>query len=828
MSRHGARSYDPAAAVDAAFIVALAAVAVFAAWPIYETPYLLLTAAGALALAYGVTALGRMLRWSWLATTFAALLCYAAFGVPLAIPQSFASRLDLALGYRQLASATVFGFKRLVTVPLPVGHYQELLVPFYLVLFVCALVAFTLVLRGRRGQGAVVPVMLVPIAFGPAFGSSRMSDAISVFGFRVLAPLQLLLAVLALGLCGGFLVWRAQHARRVSLRTAESASGVHRASGGGWATLRRAAAAAGVSLVAVIVAVPIASTALAPGDRQVLRTSIDPTVQLRRYESPLTTYRTAFTPSQFDTPLLTVKGDLAKVGRLRVATLSYYNGQQFQVLSQTGDVATAFKRIPQLTAGGAGDDAEVTVTIDDWDEAWLPTVSGLSSVSFAGSRANSLTDGFYYNTDADAGVQLNPLHRGDSYTLAASTSGSAQSQTLADLPAPAPATQTSDIPKSLTEWVRQQGVSADGAGLEKLIDRLRARGYLSHSLDKPASDVPDADSWVAQLRQAAPGYKWQASPAGESMDRIGDMFTDLLRAQQQTDSTDDADLVAAVGDDEQFAVASALIAESLGYDARVVLGFDLTASATGGANDGVKACADGVCRGQNLSAWVEVKGADDTWIAVDTTPQFTQPLSPDQTKQRYPWKGTEVDQKGAQVQNPPEANPSGDDRRPEQSNTETSHDSQLLVPVLRIGGTIVLVLMVLAAPFASVLIVKAARRRERRRAASAAERMAAGWDELVDAAVDLGLPAPGVRTRAEAATLYASVVRSADPRALRTLAADADEAVFGAFDPPAQAAEGYWATLDEQLERLAAGFPTWKRLFARFSLRSFRTGRGRG
>jgi len=178
------------------------------------------------------------------------------------------------------------------------------------------------------------------------------------------------------------------------------------------------------------------------------------------------------------------------------------------------------------------------------------------------------------------------------------------------------------------------------------------------------------------------------------------------------------------------------------------------------------------------------------------------------------------------VQPPPEANPSGSDRHNDEHTDDTGSGPAQWLPLLRIGGSILLALMVLAAPLASVLIVKGARRRQRRRAATAAARMAGGWEELVDTAVDLGLPAPGVRTRVEAAGVYAAAARSADAGRLRTLASGADEAVFGAFDPTPQTAEQFWAQLEEQRCRLAAGFPRWKRLWARISLRSFRTGRG--
>src|SRR5690606_29982639 len=81
----------------------------------------------------------------------------------------------------------------------------------------------------------------------------------------------------------------------------------------------------------------------------------------------------------------------------------------------------------------------------------------------------------------------------------------------------------------------------------------------------------------------------------------------------------EAMLVAGVGDDEQFAAAAALAARSLGYDARVVVGVRLT----GKGVPGVPVC-ETECTGENLAAWVEVRGTGGEWLAFDVTPQLEQ------------------------------------------------------------------------------------------------------------------------------------------------------------------------------------------------------------
>jgi hypothetical protein len=818
---------DTALFVDVGFVLALAAVGAVAAWPIYRTWYLVITVAGAVAIAAGVVLFGRLRRWSWALVAGCVAGAYLVLGVPLAIPRAFAPRSDFLAGYHDLLLATVGDWKKLVTVQAPVGDFQTLLVPLLIVMLVCTTAAFAITFA-RRGYGALVPIMLLPTAFAIVFGTTANGPGQTIAGFHVAAAQHTLIGVLALGIAGGFLVWRGQHARTLALRQAAAASGVRRQGGTAVGTARRVAGAVAVVLVGLAVAVPLSSTALEPSQRQVLRSTVDPTAQLSQYTSPLTTYRAAFSarPDTYNAPVLSYSGDAQQLGRLRVATMSFYNGQQYTVLPNDSDRSSAFAHMPQLTSSShARGLASLDVTIDPGFRAalgsgvWLPTANGLEAIGFDGGDVNALTDGFYYNEQLQAGAELNKLQPGDSYTLLAKPQRATGA--LASLSPPQGAVPaTTNIPDSLTQWVQAQGLGNGGTALAGLIERLRARGFLSHALVSPGPGTAAAPTWLNDT-----GGTFQQSLAGESMDRIGSLFTQLIRQQQEVGAdAPAAQLVAGVGDDEQFAVASALIAESLGFPARVVLGFTLPGGQADA--DAIPACDGGVCRGKNLTAWVEVQGAGGDWVPFATTPQSKLPLAEHPITTSVPKLPTQVQQHVATVQPPPEANPSGGNRQNNERASDGPAGPAVWLPVLRVGGTIVLVLLILAAPLVSLVLVKLARRRERRSVAAAAGRIASGWDELVDTAVDLGLPPPGVRTRPEAAALYAAASRATDSARLRTLAHGADEAVFGAFDPTPDEAERFWVQLEEQRARLAAGFPRWKRLLALISLRSFRNGGG--
>ena len=128
-------------------------------------------------------------------------------------------------------------------------------------------------------------------------------------------------------------------------------------------------------------------------------------------------------------------------------------------------------------------------------------------------------------------------------------------------------------PASLRTWVEKHVSGSGGAALAGLVSLLRERGYLSHGL------LPSDPAAV--WTQSLPGYQFQPSASGHSLARIDALFTRLLERETDPRAAASGNYVAAVGDDEQFAVAVALIARELGFPARVVLGARLAATAPG-------------------------------------------------------------------------------------------------------------------------------------------------------------------------------------------------------------------------------------------------------
>ena len=805
MSRH---ANDPARTtgfviVNSVFVLALVALGAFSAWPIYESPSYLLLVGVAVAVAVAISFVGLIQAWSWFTLVLVAVGAYLVLGVPLGIPSALEDPAKLGVAWLQFINATVFGWKQLVTVTIPVGTYEGLLVPALFLFFFASLAALSLSWRAARLHLLVVPLLLALPLFGLAFGPSAQSQRSTVLWIDVSAR-EFFIGLASLLLSLAFLIWRARIARRRALR-AGAAAVTRQRRGDTAGSLRRA----GLAIVMLLVGLTVAA-AVVPGvagsERQVLRTAIEPKISLSEFVSPLTQYRSYFGSAAYDAKLFTVEGGLSSVGRLRLAVLGFYDGEVYRVIDPAagdGGRETAFARIPStLHPQVVGTNETLRVTVDGYSGVWLPTAGDLVSIEFSGANEAALADGLFYNEFANAAVQLDILGTGDSYDFSATIPSTEPS--LESLVKPTDGSNLIDpelIPQSLVDWVRAQAVGTDAASLRTLVERLRARGYLSHSLVEPVG--ADA-AWLTDLG----GSTFEPSLAGHSLGRISALFAALNAKQNETTSRQDADLVAAVGDDEQFAVATALLAQHLGFPSRVVLGFDLSQSASG-----APPCGAGTCRGKNLIAWVEVGGADGSWATVDVTPQHENGIAPLNDEQQDPQNLTDVLPETADEVKPPEAIPSGGEQSAQSDSTDNA-DLAVLVTALKIAGASLLALLVAFMPFLTVLIAKVRRRRERLRAPDSESRIVGGWDEYVDAALDYGRPAPGSETRTEIARLYAT------PRAV-LLATMADRAVFHAEPPEMTASEQFWLIVEAERRSFAAGKSRWQRFRSAVSLRSF-------
>ncbi len=816
------------------FVLAFDAIGLVLVWPIYSTPFLFVTVAGAISAASVIAWLQARFGWTWFTTTLLGLGAYLVLALPFTSPSSLASPSDIVPGWISSISGIVLSWKQLITIALPVGTFQSLLVPAFLTFYVANLVALSVAWRSRRLYWfPVIPMLLTPV-FGIAFGYPDVSRSLSLFGLTIPVAGGIVGGVVTLALAVGYLSWGRQSLRRESLAGTSAQPSEIRSGRGNGQRFRRLLTAVGVvALTAVVVGVAMTAAGI-PSSRDVLRSSVNPDIRIREEVSPLSSYRKSFTDSAIlaaDLFSFSTTGEAP--ANIRLAVMPYFNGEIFTVMppSTSSDLMSSFGKvaaeIPSPVAGKS--DSYVTeISVADLSTMgdsliWLPLPGFAKSVTFTGENARALTDAFYFNRGTYAGVAVNPsketastsvLTSGSSYQVSSFVESGLVD--VANLTNPS-LSQFGDevIPEKLKEWCEaQQGQlgtcnpGMSGAEFGELVGHLRARGYLSHGLDEPSA-ANGEQTWVSQL--ADQGYTFKPSLAGHSTGRINDLFAELLNRQNVAGANvSDDKLVAAVGDDEQFAAAVALLADHVGFPSRVVVGF--RSSSTAGAAYAVPACLEQTCQGGNLTAWVEIQGKDGSWAALDVTPQFANPIEPLSQDRQDPKNETQVFDENATVIPPVQSNPSNGQQNDDEGNGGLNLG--WLWEFLRISGLTLLIIAAVLSPFVLIIGSKVRRRRARREAAAPTTAIVGAWDELIDELVDAGYALPKTQTRRELAGDYG--VASAVALANLT-----DEAVFGPEEPDAASLSRSWEIVDIERASRRADLTTWQRVKVELSLRSF-------
>ncbi|MBK0417600.1 hypothetical protein JD276_00925 [Leucobacter sp. CSA1] len=764
-----------------------------AAWPIYRTPWLWAVAVAGLLLGAGLG--WARARWRWSPPVLVAvwLAAFLVTLVPVAVPSAMDGGLPgLGRGFVDGVAAVALGWKQLLTLTLPVGTYQTVLVPAYLVFSLTGLLATTIALRpGRWASLAAIP-LLAPVAFGTVFGSSAVSDPLRLGPVSLVAPRELGAWLLA-GLLGAvWVAWTAGAERRAALRRGRAASGSPVARG----RFARAGIAAG-TLAATLVAGALLAPSLTPDRREVPRDRVDPEIVVRERPSPLAAYRNAKRDDALDRPLFEVSAEGRLPQRLRLAVLDVYDGVDFHVGADAGG---RFSRFP--SGDRIPDESRLTVEVaEGYSDIWAPSARLGDRPSFSGPRASELADAFYVNRETDAAIVVpdgGGLARGDAYTAVVSAADPGR---LSERPASnAPLVDLEQTPE-LARWIEAQGLPASGEGVLELIQRLRDRGYLSHSL----SAGEGQRLWLQRLSEEY-GTVFEPSAGGHSVTRLEELFGQL-NAQQRAagENAGDAMLVAGVGDDEQFAAAAALVARAVGFESRVVVGVRL-----GDGVPGVPAC-DGECSGENVAAWVELRGEGGDWVPVDVTPQAEiRPTTPEEGEQ-LPEFPTVPEERDAHEVDPPLGlgDSDGDPQEPEEEPV-----AAWIWPVLRIAGLSLAALALLALPVVFLPLAKRARARGRRAEPQAELRALGAWDEMVDRARDAGVDVPEGGSRRDVALALGT-------RAAVWAAAETDRAVFSPGGITDADADLLWAAADADRTERAAGRTRGQRMREAYSLRSY-------
>jgi hypothetical protein len=747
-------------AVTTAMLGVSLAISGAALWPIYESWHLIVLVGVSFIVGAAIAILGAVYRWPSALVMLASVAAYLLLGVPLAVPDHASYGVLPSLdGFIELLAGTAVGWKQLITITLPVGGFEALLVPAFVLMFFGTVIGLSVGLRARYGEVAVVipaVIFIAAVAFGP-----ESTDW----------PLPLALTLLVAALV--WLIWARWYRRRASIRLllAHPTSGDARAAESRDTRLGYRATLGAALTMTLAVGIALGAVWLFPVDnqREVLRSSVEEPFDPRDHSSPLSGLRAYHQDARADQPMFTVRG-LPADTLIRIATLDTYDGVVYAVGSdQVSSLSGSFVRVPTSfdQSATAGEPIALQVTIDQYRGIWMPTVGKLDRVTFGGPSARELRGSFFYNDNSGTAVVTEPLSAGDSYRIEAVVPPQPGRGQVAGLqPGSAEVPDAQPLPEELALALRDYLGTAEspGARLQAMLEGLRANGYVSHGV---GDDEPPSRS-------------------GHAADRI----TELLTGQRM------------IGDSEQYAVTAALMANQLGFPARVIFGF---------APEEVDPDGVTTVRGHDVTAWIEVNTSRFGWVALDPNPE------PREIPDEVPEDPTQVARPQSPVQ-PPPTEPDFTDQQlqPESSQEDPGAPNQLLVILLAVAqaaAITMLAVVILLSPFIAIAVAKVRRRALRRKAKSPIARVSGGWQEFADAVVDHGYDPPPVPTRTE-------VARTVGGTRSLVLASVADHAVFSPDTTEDAEADKVWRAVDELREALGQGRTRWERIKALVSVRS--------
>ncbi|MEZ0112318.1 hypothetical protein ABH920_006337 [Catenulispora sp. EB89] len=726
--------------------------------------------AGLVGLVLGLLAVSVVTRFTHSVFVLATILTAVYFLVGnhfVAPGQSLGGYVPTGSSLQATALAGVESWKQLLTTVSPVDGAGSLVAPPFILGLVTGAVTLFL---ARRTALAVAPAAAPVCELG----------VVIALGSHVTALATAVIVVFA----GVALGWAAQRWSRNRGSAATRTRGTR--------------VVAGASLLAVSGSVVVVIGPSLPGgddrSRAVLRDTVSPPFDISDYPSPLVGFRkyTKDSHQLWDQTLFTVRG-LPQGVPVRIATLDSYDGSVWGASSGAG--GGVFQRVgSQVTPAASGSTlTTVSVTVGpayaaaaDTD-VWLPGAGTVSDIGFAGGDADRLASSVRYNLATSSAIVPGRLHAGDTvvYRTAVDPAPVSSAPQPFDSP-PVDSVSESVIGSRSAVWTK--------AGTDAWSQLQAAATYLKDT---------------GAYSDGGPG-ETQYLP-GHSVNRLS-AFLHGARP---------------VGDSEQYAAAFALIAQSVGMPARVVLGAVPEADGPG----------QGKVFGRDVQAWVEVHIAGGLWV-----PLYDSSFMPDPSKKPDAQTPQDAQNTSSAAVPPPRtvkphdvaADPGAGavavGGTPRSCTSAAAAAADPACRIARAGSwwPSLSTAALAGSPLLAVLVIvmtitglKARRRFRRRTRGAPANRMAAGWQEVLDRARDLGLILIGTTRREQAASLARLTditLAAVDGDGAHALVRAVDTAVYGAGDPTEQQIAGFWLQVAELCDALRKRSSRRRRLLAAVSI----------
>ena len=742
--------------------------------PVYGGIQYVLTGVMALVFATLIALIGA--RWGWgpLRMTPLLLAVHFLFGSTFAAPTHARWGLLPTLGsLKELLFAPVTSWKAALTVAPPVGTSQGVLAVVWISVLILAVLAMTIVMRTRRYVIAwLFPLALMLIAF--AFGTTE-------------APWPVIRGTLFAVVSVAWLTWRFEGDRLAGARSTIISDTVRP---GSWKNpVLRRRVIGGVLIMALAGGAAFAAQSLldppAGQARYALRDTITPPFDPRDYVSPLADFR-GYMKNQRDTELFTVSG-VTGGQYVRLATLDQYDLHVYNVADsrEKDGPSGSFLR----TAGGVDlheateEQRTSTITIGGYTGVWMPTlgtrVNRIDLDALPPDRSGAMAESLFLNSMSQTAVNTHGLREGDVYDLSYEpytepTTEQQRSAVFADIELP-PNGEMESVAQLAEEWAGS--AESDFERFQNLSRAVKADAYFSHGLEGDT-----------------------ASLSGHGASRLLAMLETVGFDEEKSDAAP----TGRIGDQEQYAALTAVLARSIGIPARVGMGFEVPEGRDGSVS----------ITGEDVTAWVEVAFEELGWVRFYPAPEDDEePTQPEPKEVDKPLP--QVAQPPPPPAEPPTPPPGAMSDDSDQDDDDIEEGRSWAVSVLVGASPVLLALMALG----TVVLAKIVRRNRRRDRGDPADRVEGGWQEILDLLTDLGIRPDPVHTRQELAAQLQSDIPA---MGALSLAARADRAVFGPDELPQHASQEYWQQVMEARRAMIEAMPWHKRLFAVFSLRSFR------
>ncbi|MGM1028585.1 MAG: transglutaminase-like domain-containing protein [Actinomycetota bacterium] len=439
-------------------------------WWIFGTAQLVVALTVSILVGAAIAVLGALRRWSGLLVLAMGTIALGLLAVPLTAPQRI-PRGEWLPGILDAGAAVVLSWRRLLSIGLPVGTGDSLLMAPVVLVLAGTIIGVSLALRSRRAEAAaLVPAVLAvwAILWGP-----QDLPAPWLTGAVALVPLAAYVTLV-------------RQVRRRS-RAPRALSSLARRVGAG--TLVALLAGGGATAAGALLPLP---------ERVVLRGDSPSSIALEG-ASPLSAYRANWAQGTRDATLLTATG-LEPGDRIRLTALDDYDGEVL------GIGRAAFERV---AGAEAGEGRVVGITVAGLSSPWLPSVGEASAIRFVGPRSEALASGLHRDQGLGALVVTPGIGAGDGYQLLAEPGTPiAEGDAIAALAPAEPLQGSETLPdamlRALASWTGAE--TTPGGRLAAMVEGLRAQGYVSHGV----------------LEEEAP------SRPGHSLERLEELFREPM------------------------------------------------------------------------------------------------------------------------------------------------------------------------------------------------------------------------------------------------------------------------------------------------------------